>query len=152
MAYWLGATRSAVDKKFYYNNNDEVLNVVDIINATLKDDNLNANCLTIEKNDAKVEPEFELQSSKCDEDEAFAICTINVSEYEETKNETTHETDNGADDNVSSNIPGGELPKFPCQSHSSRRKRSSEKESKPVAEDSEPNNNLKDDYQLDCKF
>ena len=113
----MGATRNSDDKLFYYDAKNRK-NKVDPASGIESNEDANANCLTIgekESSNGADSPEFIFRASKCDEDMAKVICMLDVTEVDDdTGNEET---------STQSNIPGANLPKFPCISQDSRRKR-----------------------------
>ena len=97
--------------------------MVDTKNATLYDGLAENSCLTIEREDLE-NTKLALRSTGCKSRTAIAVCMIKL---EEEKDETAGDSTKGESTNeetpASSNIPGTNLPKFPCISQSRRKKR-----------------------------
>ena len=97
--------------------------MVDTKNATLYDGLAENSCLTIEREDLE-NTKLALRSTGCKSRTAIAVCMIKL---EEEKDETAGDSTKGESTNeetpASSNIPGTNLPKFPCISQSRRKRR-----------------------------
>ena len=134
LIYWVKATRHPEDKKFYY----DVQNKEDLVNtesSQLYDEDENANCLTIEKNEASdQENSFNFRSSQCEEKVAYPICMIvkDNSENETTtvssSTITTSTMSSLINDSSSDQLPTIDWSQVPCPSKESRKKRASAEE------------------------
>ena len=132
-AYWINALRHPEDKQFYYDVENKE-NLVDTNESNLYDEDQNANCITIEKNENKEQDhKFAFRSSQCKENVAYPICMI---VKDESENETTtvssttlSSTTNSPSINDSSSnlLQTIDWSQVPCPSETSRKKRASEK-------------------------
>ena len=87
-----------------------------------------------------------LRSANCKTNTAIAVCMIEPQEEEGdvTKEESTEGTPTNDESTASSNIPGVNLPGFPCISQSKRKKRASA----AVGDSNEVQTNVEKEYEL----
>ena len=132
-SYWIHASRHPEDKQFYYDVENKE-NLVDTNKSKLYDEDENANCITVEKNENKEQDhKLAFRSSQCKETVAYPICMIVKDEIE---NETTtvlsttvsSATDSpSVNDSSSNQLPTIDWSQVPCPSEKSRKKRASGK-------------------------
>ena len=140
-AYWINALRHPEDKQFYYDVENKE-NLVDTNESNLYDEDQNANCITIEKNENKEQDhKFAFRSSQCKENVAYPICMI---VKDESENETTtvssttlSSTTNSPSINDSSSnlLQTIDWSQVPCPSETSRKKRASGKKASEKEKD-----------------
>ena len=144
-SYWLLAKRDENDGKFYYGTDNQKEDLVDTENATLYDGLAEKSCLTIEREDLD-NTKLALRSAGCKSRTAIAVCIIKL---EEEKDEAAADSTEGEITNEetpsSSNIPGTNLPKFPCISQSRRKKR----EGSAVGSSNEVKTEVEKEYELE---